>query len=211
MYTNKWSHPTRTSLARSAMGGARWLHSSQISGFRHNKLENPGPRTFVAIERLNYYVHRYSTEKRLIPGTQSSNQYAEAFAITENGAPPPAGWWYEVFCGLRRPTDIELHEAFFTDSQAAQLSSNWGALVRRLIRERGIDVITELDQVLRTHYPTKEPERTARLREVLQNTYIWSPDELILELPAIVTLTAALGGPLTEAELLQAIQKQVYQ
>ena len=45
MDTNEWSH--------ACMGGVRWLHSSQISGLRHNGLENPGPRTFIALERLN--------------------------------------------------------------------------------------------------------------------------------------------------------------
>lgn len=206
MDTNGWSHPVMTSLAASAMGDVRWLHSSQISGLRHNKLPNPGPRTFVAVERLNYYVHRYSTEKRLIPGTDSSRLYSQAFAITEDGEPPSAGWFYEVFCGLRVPKDIELHQAFFTDAQAEMICTNWGALIRKLIRDQDLDLITDLDRILRESYPTKEPERRTNVRGVIQNTYSWSPEELITELPAVLALTSALGGPRNEDDLLYLLQ-----
>lgn len=208
MDTNCWSHPVMTELASCAMGGVRWLHSSQISGLRHLKTENPGPRTFVAIERLNYYVYRYSTEKRLIPGTDSSRLYSQAFAITEDGQPPSAGWFYEVFCGLRVPQDIDLRQAFFTDAQAEDISSNWGALIRKLIRDQDLDLITDLDRILRGSYPVKEPERLTNTRGVIQNTYVWSPDELIAELPAVLALTSALGGPRTEDELLHLLQEK---
>ena len=207
MDTNRWSHPVMTALAACAMGGARWLHSSQISGLRHRKLGSPGPRTFIAIERLNYYLHRYSTEKRLIPGTDSSRLYSQPFAITEDGVPPPAGWFYEVFCGLRVPKDIELHQAFFSDAQAETISTNWGALIRKLIRGLDLDLITDLDRIMRESYPTKEPERLSSTRGVIQNTYVWSPEELITELPAVLALTSALGGPRTEDELLQTLQE----
>ena len=208
MDTNGWSHPVMTALTAHAMGGLRWLHSSQISGLRHKKLENPGPRTFVAIERLNYYVHRYSTEKRLIPGTDSSRLYSQAFAITENGEAPPAGWFYEVFCGLRAPQDIELHQAFFSDAQAEAISTNWGALIRKLIRAQDLDLITDLDRIMREAYPTKESERRSNTQGVIQNTYVWSPEELITELPAVLALTSALGGPRNEDELLYVLQEQ---
>lgn len=206
MDTNGWSHPVMTELASCAMGKVRWLHSSQISGLRHLKTENPGPRTFVAIERLNYYVHRYSTAKRLIPGTDSSRLYSQAFAITEDGEPPSAGWFYEVFCGLRVPKDIDLRQAFFTDAQAESFSFHWGALIRKLIRDQDLDLITDLDRILRESYPVKEPERLNNTRGVIQNTYVWGPDELITELPAILALTSALGGPRTEEKLLQLPQ-----
>lgn len=208
MDTNGWSHPVMTLLAAGAMGGVRWLHSSQISGLRHRKLENPGPRTFVAIERLNYYVHRYSTEKRLIPGTDSSRLYSQPFAITEDGEPPSAGWFYEVFCGLRVPKDIELHEAFFTDAQAEAICTNWGALIRKLMRNQDLDLVTDLDRIMREAYPTKEPERLVNTRSVIQNTYVWSPEELIEELPAILALTSFLGGPRNEDDLLYVLQEQ---
>lgn len=208
MDTNGWSHPVMTELASCAMSGVRWLHSSQISGLRHLKTENPGPRTFVAIERLNYCLYRYSTEKRLIPGTSSSKLYSQAFAITEDGEPPSAGWFYEVFCGLRVPKDIDLRQSFFTDAQAEALSSSWGALIRKLIRDQDLDLITDLDRILREAYPVKEPERLNTTRGVIQNTYVWSPDELISELPAALALTTALGGPRTEDELLHLLQEK---
>jgi hypothetical protein len=208
MDTNEWSHPTMVRLSHACMGGVRWLHSSQISGLRHNGLENPGPRTFIALERLNYYVHRYSTTKRLIPGTASSNDYRLAYAITEYGEPPSAGWFFEVFCGIREPKDIDLHEAYFTESQASELSANWGALIRKLMRDRDLDVITDLDKVLRESYPARDFDRLTRLREVISNQNAWSPDELAMEIPALTTLTAQLGGPAKEQDLLLYLEEK---
>ena len=203
MDSNGWSHPVMTSLARSAMGGIRWLHSSQISGLRHSSLENPGPRTFIVIAELNRQLHRYRQTKRLIPGTESSRHYSDPFVITENGEPPTAGWFFEVFCGLRVPQDIDLNQAYCTDSQAEAVSANWGALVRKLIRNQDLDLITDLDRILREHYPAKDVERLKRIRGVIQNQYVWTPDELLMELPALSALTSALGGPSSEAEIMR--------
>ncbi len=208
MDTNEWSHPTMVRLSHASMGGVRWLHSSQISGLRHNGLENPGPRTFIAVERLNYLVHRYSTTKRLIPGTTSSNDYRKAYAITEDGQPPSAGWFYEVFCGLREPKDIDLREAFFSNSQATQISANWGALIRKLMRDRDLDVITDLDKVLREIYPARDFDRLSRLREVISNQGAWTPDELAMELPAVAAFTGELGGPSKEQDLLLLLEEK---
>ena len=205
MDTNEWSHPVMTALASSAMGGIRWLHSSQISGLRHAGLNNPGPRTFYAIAELNRSLWRYKTTKRLIPGTSSSAAYENPFVITEDGEPPSAGWFYEVFCGLRVPQDIDLHEAYCTEEQANRISVQWGALIRRLMRERDLDLITDLNEVMRQHYPARDADRVRRTREVIENRYVWSPDELLLELPAIDALTKALGGPSTEDGVMQLL------
>lgn len=208
MDTNGWSHPTMVSLARAALYGASWLHSSQISGLRHVKLASPGPRTFIAIERLNYYLHRYATEKLLIPNTPSSNAYQKAYAITEDGKPPELGWWVEVFCGNRVPKDIELHEAFFTEDQAKSMSQRWGAMVRKLLLAQGIDLITELDRIIRERYPAKDTDRVARLVDVIHNRDAWTPDQLSNELPAISELTSRLGGPRDEDALLKELDRK---
>ena len=206
MDTNGWSHPVMVSLAKACMGDVGWLHSSQISALRHNKITSPGPRTFIAIERLNYYVHRYATTKKLLPNTSSSNFYAEAFAITEDGKPPELGWWVEVFCGVRTPKDIDLRQAYFTEREAVEMSERWGALVRRLLRERDIDLITDLDGVLRKHYPARDVERLKVLQEVITARATWNSDQLVNELPAIAALTAEIGGPATEDELVQDLK-----
>jgi len=206
MDTNEWSHPTMTALSKACMDGVGWLHSSQISGLRHARLENPGPRTFVAIERLNYYIWRYATTKRLLPNTSSSNAYAQAYPITENGEPPSLGWWVEVFCGQRLPADIDLRQAFFTESQAVDFSRNWGRIIRLLMAGNGIDVITDLDRTVRERYPARDAARVDRLLAVMRNTEVWTPDELSLELPALTTFTAQLGGPATEDALLKEVQ-----
>jgi hypothetical protein len=206
MDTNGWSHPTMVTLARACLEGTSWLHSSQISGLRHGKLLSPGPRTFIAIERLNYYTHRYATSKKLLPGTPGSNLYAKAFAITEGGKPPQLGWWVEVFCGQRQPIDIDLRETFFTEEQASRISAAWGAMIRKLMIQQDMDIITELDRVLREKYPAKDAERLRRTNAVIQNRDVWNAQQLANELPAISALSAELGGPSTESDLIQALK-----
>jgi hypothetical protein len=206
MDTNGWSHPTMVTLARACLEGTSWLHSSQISGLRHGKLLSPGPRTFIAIERLNFYIHRYATTKKLLPGTPGSNLYAKAFAITEGGKPPQLGWWVEVFCGQRQPIDIDLRETFFTEEQASRISAAWGAMIRKLMIQQDMDIITELDRVLREKYPAKDAERLRRTNAVIQNRDVWNAQQLANELPAISALSAELGGPSTESDLIQALK-----
>lgn len=99
---NGWSHPTMISIAKSVMGSEEggWLHSSQISGLRSGKLISPGPRVFVALQRLNKALHDYATNKTLIPNTTSSKKYSKAkFIHAGDGKPPSTGWFVQVFTG----------------------------------------------------------------------------------------------------------------
>ena len=208
MDMNEWSHPKMASLAKAALGGVGWLHSSQISGLRHCRLESPGPRTFIAIERLNYYLHRYATTKTLIPNTSSSNSYSNPFVITEDGEPPPLGWWVEVFCGTRIPKDIDLQVADFSQFQAAKYSEAWGSLIRRLMTTAGIDLITELDVTIHRHYPARDAVRLEKLRDVIHNRDVWDPVQFANELPAIALFTGAMGGPADEDSLITELKAQ---
>ena len=205
MDANGFSHPQMVSLTRSCLDGVSWLHSSQISGLRHCKLISPGPRTLIAIERLNFYLHRFQTQKKLLPNTSSSNAYSEAWAVTEDGEPPSLGWWMEVFCGQRVPKDIDLFESFFTSETARTTSTAWGTLVRKLFIQQELDLITQLDETLRNSYPAGDHHRMKKVRDVVMGQDTWSPDELQMELPAITALTASLGGPTTEDDLLVSL------
>jgi hypothetical protein len=204
---NSWSHPIMTSLATACMGGGKgWLHSSQISGFRHAQTKNPGPRTFVAIERLNYYVHRYQTEHKLLPGTNSSNNYNTATSITEGGEAPPLGWWLEVFCGYRRPVDMELSGVFIPVDKVEEYSRALGRMLRDLMIENDLDVIDDLSRTLHRHYPTREAERTEAVAELILGRSTYTHEDFLLELPALTQLSAALKGPTTEDALLEALK-----
>jgi len=204
MDLNEFSHPTMVSLTRNCLHGVSWLHSSQISGLRHGKLISPGPRTFFAIQQLNYFLHRYITEKRLLPNTDSSNAYQHAWAITENGEAPDVGWFLEVFTGGRIPSDIDLYEVMINQSQAEERSHEWAKLMRVLMMEKGIDIISDLDDILRLHYPARDTHRLHKVKAVLLSNDTWTPEELKLELPAITALSAALGGPSDESKVLAA-------
>jgi len=205
MDSNDWSHPIMVSLAKAAMGGASWLHSSQISGLRHAKLRSPGPRTFIAIERLNYHLFQYTQHKTLIPGTDSSNNYANALPILEEGKAPELGWWFEVFCGQRIPSDERLLSQYVSGYDAEICSKNWGRLLRKLIHDAGLDSHDDLSALIQKHYPAGDAARIKKLIEVCHSRAVWSPDELLQEIPAITAMSMAMGGPTDEKGLLTFI------
>lgn len=194
------------SLAKGCLHGVSWLHSSQISGLRHAKLLSPGPRTFVAITELNRALWYYKFEKKLLPGSTKSNQYQDPFVITENDRPPELGWWMEVFCGIRLPSDIDLDQHSFTPEAAEVISTGYGKLIRKLMVLNDLDPISDFDTVVRKHYPAKDAERVTKVTEILWNKTTWTPEELVMELPALVTLSTALEGPDTDDALLSKLQ-----
>ena len=207
MDLNGWSHPVMVSLARAALDDVSWLHSSQISGLRHGKLISPGPRTFLAIQVLNEALFRYKHEQRLIPNTTSSNNYQDPYVITENGEAPGLGWFMEVFTGQRVPSDIDVNQHSFTESDAEEISIRFGKLIRKLMVLNDYDPISDFDLVASHHYPAKDAERVAKLLDVLWNKDMWKPEELLNELPAITSMSAALSGPTTEDELLDHLAR----
>ena len=206
MDLNGWSHPVMVSLARACLDGTSWLHSSQISGLRHGKLLSPGPRTFKAIQVLNAFLFRYVQEKKLLPNTDSSNNYREPYVILENGLPPDLGWFMEVFVGDRVPQDIDLDLAVFTADAAEEISTNYGKLIRKLMVLQDYDPISDFDLVVRKFYPAKDTERVEKMLDVLWAKTTWTSDELQMEMPALVTFSGHLEGPDDEKSLLGKLQ-----
>jgi hypothetical protein len=204
MDLNGWSHPVMVALAKGSLIGVSWLHSSQISGLRHGKLLSPGPRTFKAIQQLNYYLWLYKTTKKLIPGTSSSNDYGNPYVITEDDKAPDLGWWMEVFVGDRVPKDLDLAQHSFTPSKAELISQNYAKLMRRQMVMCDYDPISDFDVVVREHYPAKDTDRVRKVLDVLWNRDTWTPEELVMEMPALVTMSEALNGPEEEDALLEA-------
>lgn len=205
MDSNRWTHPVLIELVRAALDGASWLHSSQITALRQGKLRNPGPRGFIAIAELNKAMFEYKTSKRLVPGTTTDLNYLQGYAITENGAPPEVGWWFEVFCGQRIPKDVDLDIQFRTDIEAADFSRGYARLVRQLMAYRGFDLFENLDKVVKTYYPAGDQDRVQKVSSVLLNQAVWTPEELRIELPALVAVSTELGGPASQEQLIDEI------
>lgn len=208
MAENNWSHPVMIKLGAGCLqlSGKAWLHSSQIAGLRHAKLSNPGPRAFVGIERLNYYLYRYRDEKLLLPGSRSANDYADAQPILENGLPPELGWWVEIFCGYRVPKDLDLDAPHFSEANATKISQEWGKLARRLLTTKGYDIVTDLNRACENHYLVQSQTRLRKFKDVLFNKEAWTAEELQIELPTLTQFSASLGGPASEEDLFKTLQ-----
>lgn len=185
---NEWSHPVMVQLATACLqnkSGKGWLHSSQISGLRHGKLESPGPRTFVAIERLNTYLFEYKQTGKSLPGGVSQDHYKYAQPITERGKVPSLGWFFEVFCGVVTPSDYDLDTRLISDMEAGRYSAEMGKSIRRSLIESKVDIITDLDRIVRDLYPVREESRVSKLISVIKGQGQWTGEELQLEEAAL--------------------------
>ena len=189
-------------LAKACLDGVSWLHSSRFPVASRQAAE-PGPRTLKP-SVLNYYLWVYREHKKLLPNTESSNHYRDPYVITENGKPPELGWWMEVFVGDRMPSDLDLNQHSFTDS-AVSMSKGYGKLIRKLMVLNDYDPIADFDTVVRDHYPAKDFNRVEKVTKILFNQDSWTPEELVNEMPALVTMSAALDGPVTEEKLIDAL------
>lgn len=205
---NEWSHPIVVHLAKCACNGASWYHSSQISGIRSGKSQSPGPRQFIAIERLNRALYNYTTDKTLIRGTSSSNNYSEAKPIlTEEQECPDLGWFVGLFSGLvDLPSQYKGLSNTFTTAQAAIFSQKYSRMIRKLFVSQDLDLIENLDMTLLQFYPARDKLRLKKIKSVLTSPEVWLPEELSTELVALTSLANALGGPATETELLTQLQ-----
>lgn len=205
---NDWSHPVVVSLAKGACGGASWFHSSQISGIRQGKSQSPGPRQFIAIERLNRALYNYRNGGSLIPGTDSSNHYSEAQPIlTDEGECPDLGWFVGLFSGVvDLPAKYKGPNTVFSKQAATDFSRKYARLIRKLFVLKDLDLIENLDLTLLQHYPARDKDRLTKIKNVLTSPAVWSPDELAIELVALIALSKALDGPADEHQLFEELR-----
>lgn len=203
MDRNHWSHPVMVNLAKAACGSS-WLHSSQISTLRRAGMNSPGPRQFIALERLNTAIFQYHIDKKPFGGTNSKD-YREAAPIMEEGAvePPELGWFIEVFCGYREPNCPDLMGVFLSAEKAERFSKNFARLMRRCIADADMDLIEDINKIVHSHYPAGEDKRVAKFKQVLLNSEVWDSQDLQLELGALVEFSRAFDGPATLEELIE--------
>ena len=85
------------------------------------------------------------------------------------------------------------------------MSKIWAKTFRRLVSSEGYDIYEDLEKVLRLYYPAKDVDRLDLITQVIRSANVWTPEQLVNEIPALTKLTAALGGPKTEEELVAEI------
>lgn len=201
MDRNGWSHPAIVLLATAALelpSKKGWLHSSQVSGLRHAKLENPGPRTFIGIAALNRSIYEYQKTGKLLPGIKRS-LYDRAVPYLVEGEPPSAAWWAGVFMGEIEPEGLEHDRRWFDDERSAIFSLNFGKKVRLELAAKGMDLVEDLAFAVRKYYPTHEKERVEKLTKVIMQQGAWTGSELVNELPALSQMLTNMGAS-AEAE-----------
>jgi len=206
MDRNKFSHPGMAKLAKSNLNGASWLHSSQISGLRHSKLKSPGPKVFAAISHLNRALHEFKTDKKLIPGTGSSNEYFEPFCLLlEDGSVPASSWWYSLFIGETVCETIDFSIPLIDPSEANNISRRIYKLINSLASNSQSDVLAVLDSYCLAQNIDPSGETGTILDKFLSSGSI-----PVLDLPTnlkyIAGIVGILGGPDTTAKLLELVE-----
>lgn len=180
---NGWSHPNLVNLCKSATGDKAWLHSSQIAGLRKSTLKSPGPRSFVALEYLWRLIDAFQKDRDSVSSAFAANYELIEDAIVmrdEEGNPATTGYMIEVFAGIR-PVPIELSSLAVSTDQAKVISVNLGRTLRRMMTNKGWDLVDDVMNVTR-HFSSNDGEK-ALLVGVIHATLILTPEEVDSQAP----------------------------
>lgn len=206
MDRNNFSHPGLANLAKLNLGGASWLHSSQISGLRHAKLKSPGPKVFAAIAHLNSALNAYKENKRLIPGTGSSHGYHEPFVILlDDGSVPTPGWWYSLFIGEMTCETIDFSVPTIDLSDAGNISRRTYKYIKSLADQSNRDLFAVLSSYA-DEENIDEGSDTGRILDKFVSSGAIAPTDLAANFKFIAGICGKLGGPATSAALLDLVE-----
>lgn len=154
---------TQTDLIKlcEAVHGARIFHSSQSGGLETDSLWDPAPRMFIALGYMNLALARsvgfpeeliepapdIGASPRL-PATLRPLWEGKEPLLDANGiAMGPTGL-FEVFCGLREPSDgVQRLLPPEQDEAASRAAGRW---LRLRLGAKGIDWVEEMPQLTQT-------------------------------------------------------------
>lgn len=203
MDTNHWSHPVLCQLAKCSLNKVSWLHGSTVANLRRGQTRNPGPRCFIAIERLNYYLWRYADSGRLIPNTTSSRDYSKAAPILDQDQPPPLGWFLEVFSGVRHLPHANAR-VFVPVGKLSRTNRLLANLLRTLIQRRG-DLFESTPILLAQHWPGRSRRDGEAIKDLILTNKPIGAEQLSCMLPLIAAFCGAIGGPSSVQDLCKVL------
>jgi hypothetical protein len=185
----------------------RRIFASQINNLQRQLLKQVSPIIFDSFGLLNKYID--AVQKGKLPAPHSAalaRHIANAQTITDEQGLYGAEEFLSVYLGNLIP---EITEPVCNDQEARSISAAVAKKIREGIQTCGLDLIEDWAQFLAC-YPTSNPVRLTRIREVALGLGSWSADQVKDEEAAVAIALVRLAGRnrplLSEASALEAPQ-----
>lgn len=169
----------------------RRIFASQINNLQRQLLKQVSPVIFDSYGLLNKYIEAVQTGKLPAPKSEVlARHISSAVTITDEQGLYGAEEFFSVYLGNLSP---EIVEPVVNDQEARSISAAVAKKIREGIQACKLDLIDDWSQFL-SCYPTSNPERLARIREVALGLGAWSADQVRDEEAAVAIALVRLAS-----------------
>ncbi len=169
----------------------RRIFASQINNLQLQRVKQVSPVIFDSYGLLNKYIEAVQTGKLPAPKSEVlARHISSAVTITDEQGLYGAEEFFSVYLGNLSP---EIVEPVVNDQEARSISAAVAKKIREGIQACKLDLIDDWSQFL-SCYPTSNPERLARIREVALGLGAWSADQVRDEEAAVAIALVRLAS-----------------
>ena len=169
----------------------RRIFASQINNLQRQLLKQVSPIIFDSYGLLNKYIDAVQKGKLLPPKNQVlARHIANAITITDEQGLYGAEEFFSVYLGNLTP---QITEPVVNDQEARSISAAVAKRIREGIQTCGLDLVEDWAQFLAC-YPTSNPVRLTRIREVALGLGTWSADQVRDEEAAVAIALTRLAS-----------------
>ena len=169
----------------------RRIFASQINSLQRQLSKQVSPIIFDSYGLLNKYIDAVQKNKLPPPKNQVlARHIANAITISDEQGLYGAEEFFSVYLGNLTP---QITEPVVNDQEARSISAAVAKRIREGIQTCGLDLIEDWAQFLAC-YPTSNPVRLTRIREVALGLGTWSADQVRDEEAAVAIALARLAS-----------------
>ena len=169
----------------------RRIFASQINNLQLQRVKQVSPVIFDSYGLLNKFIDAVQSGKLPAPKSEVlARHISKAVTITDQEGLYGAEEFFSVYLGNLAP---EIVEPVVNDQEARSISAAVAKKIREGIQACQLDLIDDWSQFL-SCYPTSNPERLARIREVALGLGAWSADQVRDEEAAVAIALVRLAG-----------------
>lgn len=175
----------------------RRLYPSQIHTLERGAAKQVGTGVFDSLGTLNLYLANVRGGRESPPAdTRLADKVAQALVIEDADGPFGPEEMFSVYLGrLDPPTSLNR----LTEQEAGEESRSLARRIRAGLMDAGLDLIDDWSQFVAV-YPTTNPERLAKIRDVAQGRATWSAEQVEDEAAAVAIALAKLRQQHPSAE-----------
>ena len=171
-----------TAFARAANDclGSKKLHNVQLEQLRHGLAKQLGCYAFDAIGALNIASYRYHIKEKPHQDKRLNELLMLIPPLHDADGPFGMAYFVEMFVGLRECPPLP--DSWLGAKKREELpdpewlAKQMGKTIRSVLQSRDGDIIEQLDRLLE-HYPSKDPDRITRCKQVCLGLSTYEPGE----------------------------------